>query len=60
MAELVNGMTSRELTKRLLIKHSLFIKDLSKKIQRGEYIRVAVRNAEDNNKLIAVLKQEMS
>lgn len=60
MVEITNGMKSKELTKILLIKHSLFIKDLSKKMEKGEYIRIAVRKTEDNDKLIAALKQEMS
>lgn len=59
MIELMNGMTSRELTKCLLIKYSLFVKDLSKKIKKGEYIRVAVRDTADNDKLIAALKKEI-
>jgi histidinol-phosphate/aromatic aminotransferase/cobyric acid decarboxylase-like protein len=56
MAEITNGMTSAQLTKYLLVKHSILIKDLSKKIKNGEYIRIAVRNEEDNDRLIAALK----
>ena len=54
MAELTDGTTARELTKKLLAEH-LLIKDLSKKTG-GEYIRIAVRNAEDNQKLVNSLK----
>lgn len=50
MAELTDGTTARELTKKLLAEH-LLIKDLSKKTG-GEYIRIAVRDAKDNQKLI--------
>lgn len=53
MAELTDGTTARELTKKLLAEH-LLIKDLSKKTG-GEYIRIAVRDAEDNRKLIDAL-----
>lgn len=60
MIELINGMTSNELTKLLLVNHGLFIKDLSKKLTNGQYIRVAVRNTEDNNKLLESLKREVN
>lgn len=50
MAELTDGTTARELTKKLLAEH-LLIKDLSRKTG-GEYIRIAVRDAKDNQKLI--------
>lgn len=57
MVELTGKFTARELTKRMLIKYNLLIKDLSSKIQRGQYIRLAVRNTEDNDKLICTLKE---
>jgi len=62
MAEIVNGTTARELTKRMLLKYNLFIKDLSGKIKGDgrQYIRLAVRNEEDNAKLIKALKQILS
>lgn len=50
MAELTDGTTAKELTKKLLAEH-LLIKDLSRKTG-GEYIRIAVRDAKDNQKLI--------
>ena len=59
MAELNGSMTSKELTKRLLLKHNLLIKDLMGKVKDGQYVRIAVRNTEDNNKLIAALRQEL-
>ena len=59
MAELVNGMSAKELTKVLLIKHNLLIKDLSGKIKldNRQYIRLAVRNEQDNEKLICALRE---
>ncbi len=59
MVEIVNGMSARELTKVMLLKHNLFIKDLSGKIKDNnrQYIRLAVRNTEDNAKLVAALKE---
>jgi len=59
MVELVGNMTARELTKTLLIKYNLFVKDLTGKVQEGEYLRFAVRNSEDNDKLIYALKEEL-
>ena len=59
MIELVGGKTSRELTKVLLIRHNLFIKDLTPKMKSGQYIRLAVRDTADNDKLLAALKQEL-
>lgn len=60
MVEIVNGMTAKELTRRLLLKHNLFIKDLSGKINRGkrQFVRLAVRNIEDNQKLLEALRKE--
>ena len=62
MIELTNGMNSRELTKRLLTDKHLLIKDLSKKIQRDgrQFIRVAVRNHEDNALLVAALRDMLA
>ena len=58
MLELTGGMTSAELTKKLMLNHNLFIKDLSGKTG-GEFIRIAIRNKQDNNKLLAALKAEL-
>lgn len=59
MAELTGNVTSEWLTRVLLAKYGLLIKDLSGKISRGQYIRLAVRNTEDNEKLVMALKQEL-
>lgn len=61
MAEIINGMSAGELTGRLLTKHNLLIKDLSFKIKRGkrQFIRVAVRDAADNEMLLAALREEL-
>ena len=58
LVEIMNGMKASELTKRLLIESDLLIKDLSKKIVRGDkqYIRLAVRDTEDNAKLVKALR----
>lgn len=59
MAEIVNGMSAKELTGRLLAKHDLLIKDLSSKIKRGDrqFIRLAVRDEADNEMLFAALRE---
>lgn len=59
--EILDGITSKGLTKVLLHKHNIFIKDLSSKINRGDkqFVRIAVRDLEDNAKLIEALKKEL-
>lgn len=60
MIELTNGMTAKELTKVLFLRHNLFIKDLSGKMKRDgrQFIRIAVRNTEDNDRMVQALKME--
>lgn len=58
MIELLGGLNAYELTKKLLLNHNLFVKDLSSKTH-GEFLRIAIRNKQDNNKLIAALKAEL-
>lgn len=61
MVEITEGMSSKEMTKRLLFGHNLFVKDLSVKIHRDgrQFLRIAVRNTEDNDKIIDALKIEL-
>jgi len=61
MAEITNGITSAALTRELIVKHSILIKNLSAKINRGnrQYVRLSVKSAEENDKLVAALKQEL-
>ncbi len=61
MIEIVGGISAREMTKKLLFQHDLFVKDLSAKITgtKRQFIRVAVRSAEDNDKLVRALEMEM-
>ncbi|MCI9421233.1 MAG: aminotransferase class I/II-fold pyridoxal phosphate-dependent enzyme [Dorea sp.] len=58
MFEIINGMSSKELTKRLMINYNLLIKDLSKKIKMDnrQFVRVAVKRREENLKLVSGLK----
>lgn len=59
MAEITNKISSKELTKILLLKYNLFIKDLSGKIKldNRQFIRLAVRNSSDNDLLVKALKE---
>lgn len=59
MAELVESVSAEMLTENLLVKHNLFIKDLSSKIKTGQYVRIAIRDREDNEKMLLALKQEL-
>lgn len=60
MCELDDSITSRELALALL-ERNVFIKDLSSKVTNGkQYIRLAIRNEEDNAYLIAQLKDLLS
>lgn len=59
MVELEQGISPKELLKKLLIKHDLLIKELTTKTNGRNYLRLAVRNTEDNDKLIAAMKEEL-
>lgn len=58
--EITSGKTSMQLAQDLLEKN-IFIKDLSTKkgFDGRNYIRIAVKNEEDNDKLIAALKENL-
>lgn len=57
MAEIVSQKwTALSLTKELLSKNNILIKDLTKKVGK-QYIRIAVRNETDNQKLTNCLKK---
>ena len=59
MVELEEGISPKELLKKLLIKHNLLIKELTTKTNGRNYLRLAVRNTEDNDVLIAAMKAEL-
>ena len=59
MVELEEGISPKELLKALLTKHNLLIKELTTKTNGGNYLRLAIRNEEDNNKLIDAMKCEL-
>ena len=59
MVELEEGISPKELLKRLLIKHNLLIKELTTKTNGRNYLRLAVRNTEENDVLVAAMKAEL-
>ena len=62
MAEITNGISAEELTRRLIVNDNILIKNLFPKMNNEEkqYIRLAVRTAEDNDKLVAALKKNLT
>lgn len=50
---------AKELTKIMLIKYNLLIKELTAKTGGKNYLRLAVRNTEDNDVLLNALKAEL-
>lgn len=59
MVELEENINPKELLKTLLIKHNLLIKELTTKTNGRNYLRLAVRNTEDNDVLINAMKEEL-
>jgi len=58
MCEVLGGHTAKSLTEVLLDKYNIFIKDLSTKDGiNGEYVRLAVRDMEDNRILVQALRE---
>lgn len=59
MVELDKDICPKKLKKSLLLKHNILIKELTGKIKDKNYLRLAVRNTEDNDKLLVALKEEL-
>ena len=57
LCEVKGGLTSHELTLLLLKKYGIFIKDCKSKIglQDKEYVRIAIRDAKDNDIIVDAL-----
>ena len=56
MIEIVADFDAHTLTNILLDKYSILIKDLSNKVG-DKYIRIAIRNEQDDDALIRALKE---
>ena len=59
MVELDKDICPKKLKKLLLLKHNILIKELTGKIKDRNYLRLAVRNTKDNDKLLVSLKEEL-
>lgn len=58
MCEIRGGLSSAQLTKILLVKYHMLIKDLTPKINNGkQYIRLAVRKKEENDSFVEAIKE---
>lgn len=59
LCELTSGVHSIELSKQLLAQKNILIKDISSKkgFNGGQYIRLAIRNDEDNRVLLMALNE---
>ncbi len=60
MVQLADNISPKELLKKLLIHHDLLIKELTTKTNGKNYLRLAIRNTEDNNILLDALKEELN
>ncbi|WP_026488808.1 aminotransferase class I/II-fold pyridoxal phosphate-dependent enzyme [Butyrivibrio sp. XBB1001] len=58
MAEVLGGMSAEALTRTLIVKHNILIKNLSPKmdVNNRQYIRLAVKTKEEDNAIIAALE----
>lgn len=58
LCEVVDRYTATELAQKLLFENELFVKDLSGKegFEGRQFLRIAVRDEKDNNKLLSALK----
>ena len=60
MVEVTGGMAVADLQKKLFTEYGILIKDLSSKIQSGrQFMRLAVRNREDNEFFVRKLKEAL-
>ena len=59
MIKVKSGEFAAQLLKKLLVNHDILIKDLAAKTGSTGYMRIAVRNTEDNNALLDALRIEM-
>lgn len=57
MCELTGAYTPQELSAKLLSEYGIIIKDLSPKLGQRPYIRLAVRDIDDNQALLSALRE---
>ncbi len=59
MIELTDGHKADEVSKKLLDLYRILVKDLTPKLHGKQYLRIAIRNRDDNDRLIYALKRVM-
>lgn len=61
LCEITDRYTATELTQKILFDKELFLKDLTNKkgFEGKDFLRIAVRDEEDDNKLLSALKELM-
>lgn len=59
MVELADQIPAKVLTKKLLVNHEILVKDLTEKTGQKNYLRIAVRDYDDNNRLLSGIKAEL-
>ena len=57
MLELLNGQSAHEVATQLYRQYDILVKDLSTKLDSDKYLRVAIRDRDDNERLIGALKE---
>lgn len=55
MVQLTDNHKAHDITKKLLVEFNILVKDLSTKLKGKEYLRLAIRNSEDNDSLLEAL-----
>lgn len=56
MVELLGGLCARAITRDLLVNRCILVKDLSPKLGGQQYLRLAVRDTRDNDRLLEALR----
>ena len=56
MVELLGGLSARAITRELLVNRCILVKDLSPKLGGQQYLRLAVRDTRDNDRLLEALR----
>lgn len=56
MVELLGGLSARAVTRDLLVNRCILVKDLSPKLGGQQYLRLAVRDTRDNDRLLEALR----
>ena len=62
MAEITNGISAEELTRRLIVDNNILIKNLYPKMNRKErqFIRLAIKTKDENDILVTALKKSLT